>query len=153
MNIRSKKMYVIVAAFIIALDQLVKYYVINSLSHYTFNDFFSIDLVFNRGISWGLLHSDNPTVFACVNSAVLFVIGSLIVHSIVRMIQRHCIIGEVMVFAGAVSNYIDRYYYHGVVDFISIAYQDWCFPVFNLADIFIVCGVMLMLFLQWRKPS
>lgn len=153
MNIRSKKMYLVVAAFIIALDQLVKQYIMNSLSHYIVNDFFSIDLVFNRGISWGLLHSDNATVFACVNSAVLFVIASLIVHSVVRMAQRHCIIGEVMVFAGAVSNYIDRYYYSGVIDYISISYHNWYFPVFNLADIFIVCGVMLMLFLQWRKAS
>lgn len=153
MNIRSKKMYLVVASFIIALDQLVKQYIMSSLPHYTLNNYFSIDLVFNRGISWGLLHSDNPTVFACVNSAVLFVIASLIIHSIVRMMQKNCIIGEVMVFAGAVSNYIDRYYYGGVIDFISISYQDWCFPVFNLADIFIVCGVMLMLLLQWRKSS
>ena len=151
MKILSKKMYIVVAAFIIALDQIVKHFIIESLPHYTINQFISIDLVFNRGISWGLLHSESATVFACVNSAVLFVIGSLIVHSIVRMAQRHCIIGEVMVFAGAISNYVDRYYYQGVVDFISISYLDWYFPTFNIADIFIVSGVALMLFLEWRK--
>lgn len=150
-NFKSKKMYILVAALIIALDQLVKHYVIKFLPHYELHKFFSIDLVFNRGISWGLLHSENATIFACVNSAVLFVIGSLVVHSILRMMQRRCIIGEVFVFAGAVSNYIDRYYYDGVVDFISVSYCDWYFPVFNIADIFIVTGVMLMLFLEWRR--
>jgi len=152
-NFRSKKMYLVVAALILALDQIVKQYIMQSLPHYQINQFISIDLVFNRGISWGLLHSDNTTVFACVNSAILFVIGSLIIHSIIRLRQRLCIIGEVMVFAGAVSNYIDRYYYNGVVDFISLSYLDWCFPVFNIADIFIVTGVILMLFLEWRRSS
>lgn len=153
MKILSRKMYIVVAAFIIALDQIVKHYIMQSLPHHQINQFLSIDLVFNRGISWGLLHSDNATIFACVNSAILFVIGSLIVHSIVRMMQKRCIIGEVMVFAGAVSNYIDRYYYDGVVDFISLSYLDWHFPVFNIADMFIVTGVTLMLFLQWRRQS
>ena len=151
MNFTSKKIYACIATFIITLDQVVKYQVMNHLPHYSINQFLSIDLVFNRGISWGLLHSESATVFAFVNSAILFVIGSLAVHAIIRMRQKHSIIGEVMVFAGAVSNYIDRYCYEGVVDFISVSYQNYYFPVFNVADMFIVSGVALMLFLEWRK--
>jgi len=151
MNMKSGKFYTLIAAFIIACDQITKYYIVNYLSHYVMNPLFSIDLVFNRGISWGLLHSDSMAVFACVNSAILFVIGVLIVHTIVRMMQNHIIIGEIMVFAGAISNYIDRCLYEGVIDFISISYGDWCFPIFNVADIFIVSGVMIMMFFEWKK--
>lgn len=151
MNMKSNKFYIAIVAFIIAFDQAVKYQIINNLSHYKVNQFLSIDLVFNRGISWGLLHSESAAVFACVNSAVLFVIGSLVIHTLLRLMQRNSVVGEMMVFAGAVSNYIDRYYYYGVVDFISVSYLDWFFPVFNIADIFIVSGVAIMLFLEWRK--
>jgi len=150
-NFVSKKFYAFFAACIIVLDQAIKYYVIHCAPHYVIHQFLSIDLVFNRGISWGMLHSESATIFTCVNSAILFVIGSLLVHTIIRLRQQYLIFGEVMVFAGAVSNYIDRYCYAGVVDFISVSYGDWYFPVFNIADIFIVCGVMLMLFLEWRR--
>ena len=151
MNFTSKKFYAFIATFIIAVDQIVKYQVMHHLPHYKINQFLSIDLVFNRGISWGLLHSESATVFAFVNSAILFVIASLFVHAMIRMRKQYSIIGEVMVFAGAVSNYIDRYCFQGVVDFISLSYQDYYFPVFNVADMFIVSGVALMLFLEWRK--
>jgi len=151
MSFISKKFYVCVATFIIALDQIVKYQVMNNWPHYIINQFLSIDLTFNRGISWGMLHSQDVTIFTCVNVAILFVIGSLLVHTIIRMRQQRSIIGEIMVFAGAVSNYIDRCCFAGVVDFISISYCDWYFPVFNIADIFIVGGVMVMLFLEWRQ--
>ena len=151
MNFTSKKFYAFIATFIIALDQIIKYQIMNYLPHYKVDQFLSIDLVFNRGISWGLLHSESATVFAFVNSAILFVIGSLFVHAIIRMRKQHSIVGEVMVFAGAISNYIDRYCFQGVVDFISLSYQDYYFPVFNVADMFIVSGVALMLFLEWRR--
>ena len=151
MNFTSKKFYACIATFIIALDQMIKYQVMNHLPHQKINQFLSIDLTFNRGISWGLLHSESTAVFAVVNSAILFVIASLFVHAMIRMRKQESIIGEVMVFAGAVSNYIDRYCFQGVVDFISLSYQDLYFPVFNVADMFIVSGVMLMLFLEWRK--
>ena len=151
MNFTSKRFYACIATFIIMLDQIVKYQVMHHLPHYQVNQFLSIDLIFNRGISWGLLHSESATVFAFVNSAILFVIASLFVHAMIRMRKQHSIIGEVMVFAGAISNYIDRYCFQGVVDFISLSYQDYYFPVFNVADIFIVSGVALMLFLEWRK--
>jgi len=151
MNMKSKKFYFFIASFIIACDQIIKHQIMNDLPHYVINQFLSIDLVFNRGISWGLLHSDSLTVFACVNSAILFVIGALIVHSIVRMMQNHSIVAEIMVFAGAISNYVDRCCYEGVVDFISLSYGDWYFPIFNVADIFIVSGVGLMLLLEWKK--
>ena len=63
--------------------------------------------------------------------------------------HKKLIIGEICIFAGAISNVVDRYVYGGVVDFIALSYGDWHFAVFNVADMFIFCGVALMLILEY----
>ena len=45
---------------------------------------------------------------------------------------------------GAFSNFIDRFYYQGVVDFISVPF----FTVFNLADVYISLAVIWILYLE-----
>ena len=52
----------------------------------------------------------------------------------------------ILILAGAISNIIDRLYYVCVIDFIDLRF--W--PVFNLADIFIVSGVVFLL-VEWKK--
>jgi signal peptidase II len=56
------------------------------------------------------------------------------------------IIGEVCVVTGSLSNLIDRVVYHGVIDFIILSYNDFSWPVFNIADTIIVLGVGIMIF-------
>ena len=63
-----------------------------------------------------------------------------------RWILGKNILGEIFVLSGAISNIIDRFYYHGVIDFISLHWKKYYWPIFNLADLFIVLGVFLMLF-------
>ena len=52
-----------------------------------------------------------------------------------------------LIFIGAVSNILDRLYYGGVIDFISLSY----FPVFNLSDVFIFCGVVYLLIAKLKE--
>lgn len=59
--------------------------------------------------------------------------------------QNQSILAEVFILAGGLSNIIDRFVYSGVVDFIVLGYKDWFWPVFNVADAFIVLGVTLMM--------
>ena len=55
-------------------------------------------------------------------------------------------LAEVAVIAGASSNIIDRFWYGGVVDFILLEYEQWSWPLFNVADIVIVGGIIVMVF-------
>lgn len=52
-----------------------------------------------------------------------------------------------LIFIGAFSNLLDRIYYGYVIDFIDLSF----FSVFNLADIYITCGLFLTLFIQFKK--
>ena len=45
---------------------------------------------------------------------------------------------DMVVFAGALGNFVDRYFRGYVVDFIYFSLID--FPTFNVADIYVVCG-------------
>lgn len=151
MKVDYSKFYALLAILIVCIDRLTKHLVMYTMPHYQLNQFASIDLVFNRGISFGLFHSENGIIFAAVNVLVGLVIAMLVMHAYSRMQHGKLIVGEIFIFAGAISNVIDRCIYGGVVDFIAFSCLDWHFAVFNVADIFIFCGVTLMLILEYSQ--
>ena len=53
-----------------------------------------------------------------------------------------------MVFGGSLGNIFDRLYYSSVPDFIDIHFGDFHWFIFNVADIFITLGVILLIFLE-----
>ncbi|MDF2775370.1 MAG: Lipoprotein signal peptidase, partial [Geminicoccaceae bacterium] len=61
-----------------------------------------------------------------------------------------------LVAGGAIGNALDRLrspggVYRGVVDFIDIGVGGWRFWTFNLADIGVTCGAILLAILLWRR--
>jgi signal peptidase II len=50
-----------------------------------------------------------------------------------------------LVLAGAIGNLVDRLVYGYVIDFLHVYYQQWDFPVFNIADVAISMGAALLL--------
>lgn len=135
------------------IDRLTKYGAMYLLPHYKISSICSIDLVFNRGISFGLFHSHDAVIFSAVNLLIGSVIAMLMLHTYYRFTSGKLIVGEVAIFTGAISNVIDRYVYGGVIDFIAFSYHDWHFAVFNGADAFIFCGVILMLLAEYGQGS
>jgi signal peptidase II len=51
----------------------------------------------------------------------------------------------VLIIAGAIGNLIDRSLYGYVVDFLHVYYQQWHYPVFNIADCAITIGAALLI--------
>ena len=47
--------------------------------------------------------------------------------------------------AGTLGNWIDRVLNHGVIDFLHVYYNQWHFPVFNLADCMITLSTLLII--------
>ena len=61
--------------------------------------------------------------------------------------------GLAMILAGATGNLIDRLQYRYVIDFISLHYQDMYFPAFNIADISITIGAIMLIIDNFRRAD
>jgi len=138
-------LYALVFGAIIILDRITKLWALTNLKYpRQLAPFLSLELVFNRGISWGMFNQSGSLAFSGITLAIIVVIVFLSWYAYQRLRSGHMILGECMVIAGALSNTIDRFLYQGVIDFILFSYAHWSFPVFNIADCAIVLGVAYM---------
>ena len=137
--------YALVAACVVIADRLTKAYALqNFYTPVVFNRFISAELVFNRGISWGMFTFEDQRFFMGISCLIIGVTLILAIYAFKRFCHDHVIIGETLVLAGALSNVADRFWYGGVIDFIVLSYGSWTFPVFNVADMCIVGGIGIM---------
>jgi signal peptidase II len=130
---------------IVGSDRITKYLMQRADTNYFLNYFLSLRLQYNRGISWGMLHSENEFFFTFLTLLIGTLIALFFWYTATRFLHNHFIVGEIMVCAGALSNIIDRVWYGGVADFILFSVGTWSFPIFNIADVFIVSGLGIMM--------
>ena len=129
-----------------AADQLVKWWVLTDLMRppapIEVAPFFNLVLVWNRGISFGLIGGGvGAWMFVGLAAAIVAVLGLWLARTPVRWvgIALGCVIG------GAVGNVIDRLRFGAVVDFLDFHLAGYHWPAFNLADAAITVGVILLL--------
>jgi signal peptidase II len=108
-------------------------------------NFLSFELMINRGISWSLFHSEDNKVFLLISSIVLIIITVFLFHIKSKIAQKKNILAEILILSGAISNFADRIFHAGVIDFIVISFAGWSWPVFNIADMSIVIGTIILL--------
>ena len=134
-------MYEIIIAILIGLDQIIKYWALNFLKEVNsipvINNIFSLTYVENRGAAFGMLQN-NQSIFILV-AAVASCFGLYYLHS--KKVNNLGKIGILLVISGAIGNLIDRIFRGSIVDFIGIGN----FPIFNLADAFLVIGWFLLI--------
>ena len=141
---------VLVAALLIAFDQLVKYKINSAFmvgeSHPLIKGVFQLTYVQNRGAAWGSF-SGKIVFLLIITIAIL--IGALYVYVQLagRKDKRYTSIRISLVFliSGAIGNMIDRFARGFVVDMF-----DFClinFPVFNVADIYVTCSFIVIVIL------
>lgn len=147
--------YILLAALMIALDQVVKYWALTSLQAQQtiplLENVFHLTYVENRGAAFSL--------FAQFDSRWIFVALAVIVSvAIVVVLYKHLIqtaLGRwslVLVAAGALGNAIDRVAHGFVVDLFDFRLIH--FPVFNVADIFIcVGGVLFVIYFLFQHKD
>ncbi len=135
---------VLSAAALIAADQLIKLAVLAFLqpvgSVPLIPGIFSLTYVENRGAAFGIFQGN--VLFLVVLTSAIIVIGGWVLYKNVfqdRVINR-CLL---VVMAGGIGNLIDRVCRGFVVDYLHFLPFD--FPVFNLADCLVCCGVACML--------
>jgi len=129
------------------LDRYTKYLVLTDVIQTTMvTDFFNLYVTFNRGISWGIgndLHDTHRMILNLFIACVLIYFMYYLRHV---LHNAYLSIACMLILAGGISNFIDRVWYGSVIDFLQFHLGDWFFPVFNLADVSITLGAMLLLY-------
>jgi signal peptidase II len=103
--------------------------------------FFDYVLVWNTGVSYGLLGGAPLPVLGLVIVVALAALGFWWWRASHLLVQ----IGLMLCIGGALSNAFDRLLYGAVADFFRFHWQEWSFYVFNLADVAITFGVLLLI--------
>ena len=106
--------------------------------------FFSLELVFNSGISFGLFSREGGTHWML--TAVVAIVAALLII-IWRMTSRANFwsqFGYGLIIGGAVGNFYDRVFYNSVIDFFSFSFGSYTFPTFNIADAAITIGFAII---------
>ena len=134
------------AILFFTLDRITKIKIIdNQLNNNQLyiNDFINLDLVWNTGIGFGLLSYNTSFIYnsitALIGFVIIFMIYLLIKSSLIEKFFFSLVIG------GALGNFYDRLIFYAVPDFIDIHYKSFHWFTFNLADIFITIGIIMLL--------
>ena len=136
----------LVISFVFSFDRITKKIIINNQLNNQgifVNDYLNFELVWNTGISFGLLSQDANTYYHLISllifSVIIFLIYLIIKSNFLEKILFSIILG------GALGNFFDRIFYFAVPDFIDFHINDFHWFTFNIADIFITVGVILLI--------
>ena len=141
---------------IFLIDRFSKLVMINSSttdgsSNVSINDFLSFNLVWNDGIAFGLFSFDQKIYYNFLT--VIIILITLIILWMILKTKGLEKIAFMMILGGSMGNIFDRLYYSSVPDFIDIHYGNFHWFIFNVADIFITVGVILLISLEVFKKN
>jgi signal peptidase II len=135
--------YFCIFVFCFFVDRISKFFAIKLLQNdLVVNKNINFSLIWNRGISWGLLNFESNVAFWLLTFFIFGVIIIFFVYTFIQYKNNFDITFETLVLSGAGSNIIDRVIYGAVVDFIEFHVHDWYWPTFNIADAFVVVGIV-----------
>ena len=143
----EKKPYVI-ALFFFFVDFISKQIVVHMMK---INDtipiirnFFNITYVQNTGAAWSIL-KDQRILLLIVPLIALFIINKYMNKEKLNNFEMF-IYG--MIIGGIFGNLFDRLIYSSVIDFLDFTFFGYNYPIFNLADSFIVIGIILLIIIS-----
>ncbi|MBR1679244.1 MAG: signal peptidase II [Bacilli bacterium] len=143
-----KKREVLGILFLLLLDQGSKFFVENYVRNFTvIPNFFEIHLTYNTGAAWSLL--SNQVLFLSILSILALIVLTVLKQGMKE--SKLKVMSFTLIYAGILGNLGDRMIFHHVKDFLKFNIFGYEYPVFNLADIFIVVGGILLTILFWKE--
>ena len=138
------------SAIVVALDQFVKWYVVDSFSLYEIlpiGPFLDLTRLHNEGAAFGILAGAGgwQRWFFLVLAGAIAVAIVFWLRSMPARGQEWLAIGLVLILGGAVGNAWDRFTDGYVVDYLHFHWGDAYFPAFNVADIGITTGAIMLI--------
>lgn len=140
-------MQAMIVFLIVILDQISKHAAIKYLKgekpYILIENFLQLEYLENYGAAFGILQN-KKMFFVLVTSLVIVGIIVIFVKDSAQF-NKIMNIALAMLLGGTIGNFIDRIRFSYVVDFISVKFfGTYNFPVFNVADMFIVVGTFLI---------
>lgn len=134
---------------VLAVDRLAPAYV----PHPVIGETVRLTLVYNPGAAFGLhLGPWSRWIFMGLTFVALVVLWQM--YRGASSTEKAKLAAIAMVSAGAIGNLIDRIRSsRGVVDFLDIGVGTWRWPTFNVADIAVSCGAILLAIVLWREEE
>ncbi len=145
---------IIISIILLCIDQISKLLVVNLLtktdSITIIKNFFYLTYINNDGAAFSILVGKR--IF-------LILIAVLVTVMLIRYIKKNNIQNKLelvsisLIIGGSLGNLMDRVVRGYVIDFLDFKIFNYNFPIFNLADTFIVIGVFLLLLKEIRKEN
>lgn len=144
-----------IALAVMIADQAVKLWIIGLLREVegapiTLTSFFNLVMVWNKGISFGML-SGHDAWLGLVIFTIVMILALLV--WLWRTPEKPYVYALGLVIGGAAGNLIDRFRHGAVADFFDFHLYGYHWPAFNIADSAIVIGVIIIGFFSFFGKS
>lgn len=151
---RSPALLFGVAAASVAVDQWAKYWAAHHLAFRepvrVVGEFVQFTYTRNSGIAFGMFAGQSFPFYIFSIVASLAVVWLWARHERLPMVRQ---LSLALILGGAVGNLIDRVRLGEVTDFILLSWRGHDFPVFNVADVCVTCGVILFALVWTHDPE
>lgn len=154
--IKKNYLCIFLISLIFFLDRVSKQIMINLANNapefnIKLSSFLNLNLIWNEGIAFGIFSFDKQIYYNSLTIIIIFITVILIW----LMVKSSGLekIGFSMVIGGSIGNFSDRIYYSSVPDFIDFNFKGFHWFVFNVADIFITLGIVILIYLEVFKKQ
>ncbi len=137
----DKRVLYILVIVLLILDRVSKI-LVTEINIKIIDKFLYLHYAENTGVAFSLFRDNNILIIILTILIISYIIYYMLKNKPKKNLH---IIGYSLLLAGAIGNLIDRIIYGYVIDFIDIYIFGYDYPIFNLADSFIVIGVILLL--------
>jgi len=137
---------------IFLVDRITKLLILRKSQNLDYLDipissYHNLNLVWNKGIAFGLFSFNQNIYYNSLTSIIILI--TLVLTWFMLKSERLEKISFSMIIGGSLGNIFDRIYYSSVVDFIDLHINNFHWFIFNIADIFISLGVVILIVLEF----
>jgi len=135
--------WILISVLITIIDQLTKYFVLQNIELGelipVIDKFFYLTLHMNSGAAFSILKDGRP--FFLIITPIVAIFAVIVLFKSQSKFLRFSL---ALILGGTIGNYIDRLVSGEVTDFLLFYIGSYPFPVFNVADITLTCGTILV---------
>lgn len=148
---KEKKYICLIITLLVLFDQVIKLLVLKTIdvnnAIIIIDDFLKFTFIKNTGAAFGIF--GNMTSLLVI--LTIFLLYYLITEIRKNMDSKLKVGSLILIVSGALGNLIDRLFRGYVIDFISFTLFGKEMAIFNLADIFITFGVILLMYIIMKE--